>query len=211
MRDFRISSWFAAAVAAMSLSFALAQAAPAAADDGARAFTQTLIDKGFAILRDTRMDKASRVAGFNAFVVQHMDARKTALFTLGNYRRGAPDGVVEPFVEAFTAYSTAIYGTHLVDYAASTLRVTGDITNKPGDVTVMTLAEGGTLREPLRIAFRLAADGGAYKIVDVQVSGIWLSVEQRDQFASVLSQNRGDIASLTASLKVRATRMRAGG
>ncbi len=200
----------AAVVAAITLTLTL-HTSPASADDGARAFTQTLIDKGFAILRDTRMDKTSRVAGFNAFVVQHMDARKTALFTLGNYRRGAPEGVVEPFVEAFTAYSTAIYGTHLVDYAASTLRVTGDVSNKPGDVTVMTVAEGGTLREPLRIAFRLTTDGSEYKIVDVQVSGIWLSVEQRDQFASVLSQNRGDIASLTASLKDRASRLRAGG
>ncbi|MFM9863310.1 MAG: phospholipid-binding protein MlaC [Micropepsaceae bacterium] len=200
----------AAMVAAIMLTLTL-NTAPASADDGARAFTQTLIDKGFGILRDTRMGKSERVAGFNAFIVGHMDARKTALFTLGNYRRGAPDGVVEPFVEAFTQYSTAIYGTHLVDYAASTLRVTGDIANKPGDVTVMTLAEGGTLREPLRIAFRLAAEGGTFKIVDVQVSGIWLSVEQRDQFASVLSQNRGDIASLTNSLRDRASRLRSGG
>ena len=50
-----------------------------------------------------------------------------------------------------------------------------------------------------------------YKIVDVQVAGIWLSIEQRDQFASVLAQNNGDIASLTASLRDRATRLRAGG
>jgi phospholipid transport system substrate-binding protein len=140
-----------------------------------------------------------------------MDARKTALFTLGPYRRSAPEGVVEPFVEAFTAYSTAIYGAHLVDYSAATLRVTGDVTNKPGDVTVMTLAEGAGLREPLRIAFRLAGAGPAYKIVDVQVEGIWLSVEQRDQFASVLAQTRGDIPSLTTSLKDRATRLRNGG
>ena len=65
--------------------------------------------------------------------------------------------------------------------------------------------------EPLRIAFRLSGEAGAYKIVDVQVEGIWLSVEQRDQFASVLSQNRGDIASLTASLKDRTIRLRGGG
>jgi phospholipid transport system substrate-binding protein len=210
MRGLQFASWFAAAVAAIGLSLAL-HAPPAAADDGARAFTQTLIDKGFTILRDTRMDKGQRVANFNAFIVGHMDARKTALFTLGNYRRGAPDGVVEPFVAAFTDYSTAIYGAHLVDFANASLRVTGDITNKPGDVTVMTVAEGAGLREPLRIAFRLSGAGHAYKIIDVQVAGIWLSVEQRDQFASVLSQNRGDIASLTASLKDRATRLRSGG
>jgi phospholipid transport system substrate-binding protein len=210
MRGLQFASWLAAAVAAIGLTFALS-AAPAAADDGARAFTQTLIDKGFGILRDTRLDKGQRVANFNAFIVEHMDARKTALFTLGNYRRGAPAGVVEPFVAAFTDYSTAIYGAHLVDFANATLRVTGDITNKPGDVTVMTVAEGAGLREPLRIAFRLSGGGGAYKIIDVQVAGIWLSVEQRDQFASVLSQNRGDIASLTSSLRDRASRLRSGG
>jgi len=210
VRGLRFASWLAAAVAAFVL-FLAASTAPASADDGARAFTQTLIDKGFTILRDTRMDKGQRVANFNAFIVQHMDARKTALFTLGNYRRGAPDGVVEPFVAAFTDYSTAIYGAHLVDFADATLRVTGEIANKPGDVTVMTVAEGAGLREPLRISFRLSGTGNAYKIIDVQVAGIWLSVEQRDQFASMLSQNRGDIAGLTASLKDRATRLRSGG
>jgi ABC-type transporter MlaC component len=75
----------------------------------------------------------------------------------------------------------------------------------------MTVAEGGGLREPLRIAFRLAGANGAYKIVDVQVAGIWLSVEQREQFASALSQNRGDIGSLTAQLRDRAARLRNGG
>ena len=210
MRDFHFPSWLAAMVAAISLSFA-SGVAPASADDGARAFTQTMVDNGFAILRDTRMDKATRVSRFNAYIVEHMDARKTALFTLGNYRRGASDGVVEPFVAAFTSYATAIYGSHLVDYAGATVRVTGDVANKPGDVTVQTVAEGGPLRQPLRIAFRLAAENGGYKIVDVQVEGIWLSVEQRDQFASVLSQNRGDIASLTNSLRDRTTRLRSGG
>lgn len=209
MRDFMFPSWFAAMVAAIVLSATLT-VAPASADDAARAYAQTMIDNGFAILRDPRMDKVARVNRFTAYIVEHMDARKTALFTLGNFRRGAPDGVVEPFVAAFTAYSTAIYGAHLVDYAGATVRVTGDVPNKPGDVTVATVAEGGPLREPLRIAFRLVAEGGAYKIVDVQVAGIWLSVEQRDQFASVLSQNRGDIASLTASLKDRTSRLRGG-
>ena len=97
MRGLQFPAWFAAMVAAFGLVLGLHAAPPASADDGARAFTQTLIDKGFGILRDTRVDKAARVAGFHAFIVEHMDARKTALFTLGNYRRGAPDGVVEAF------------------------------------------------------------------------------------------------------------------
>jgi ABC-type transporter MlaC component len=209
MRGFKVRAAFVAMVATVALGFAFA-ATSASADDGARAFTQTLIDKGFTILREGG-DKSTRVRNFDAFIVQHMDARKTALFTLGHYRRGAPDGVLNPFVDAFTDYATAIYGAHLVDFSSATLRVTGDTINKPGDVTVMTVAEGGGLREPLRIAFRLAGANGAYKIVDVQVAGIWLSVEQREQFASALSQNRGDIGSLTAQLRDRAARLRNGG
>lgn len=203
-------SWLTPAIAAVGLCLALG-AGPVSADDGARAFTQSLIDRGFAILRDASVDEAARARRFDDFIVQHMDARKAALFTLGRYRRGAPDGVLEAFVAAFADYSTAIYGAHLVDYKEATLRVTGAIANKPGDITVTTLAEGGGLREPLRIAFRVAGAGGTYKLIDVQVAGIWLSIEQRDQFASVLAQNNGDIASLTASLRDRATRLRAGG
>jgi phospholipid transport system substrate-binding protein len=210
MRGSLIRSWLVAALAAVGLCLTLATSR-AAADDGARAFAQALIDQGFAILRDARTDQGTRVRRFDDFITAHMDARKAALFTLGRYRRGAPDNVVEAFIAAFSDYSTAIYGAHLIDYQAATLRVVGDITNKPGDVTVMTLAEGGGLNEPLRIAFRLSSENAAYKIVDVQVAGIWLSVEQRDQFAAVLAQSNGDIPSLTAALRDRASRLRAGG
>ena len=137
MRAYLFPSWLAAAIAAFGLVISLT-ATPASADDGARAFTQSMIDSGFAILRDTRVDKATRVRRFTGFIVAHMDARKTALFTLGRYGRGAPQGVVEQFIAAFTDYSTAIYGAQLVNYSAASLRVTGDITNKPGDITVMS-------------------------------------------------------------------------
>jgi phospholipid transport system substrate-binding protein len=64
------------------------------------------------------------------------------------------------------------------------------------------------LREPIRVAFRLAG-AGTYKIIDIQVEGIWLSVEQRDQFASILGQNNGNIGALTAILNERTKNMRA--
>ncbi len=180
------------------------------ADNDAERFAQGVIDQGFAILRDDSASDNARRSRFHDFILGHVEARKTALFTLGVYRRGAPDAALEAFVGAFREYSTAIYETHLEDYKNATLRVSGSIENKPGDVTVNTLADDPSLREPVRIAFRLMRLGSDYKIVDVQAAGIWLSIEQRDQFASMLAKNNGDIAALTSMLIERTARIRAG-
>jgi phospholipid transport system substrate-binding protein len=200
-------AWLARSFASASL-FLILLSGPAAADQGAEAFAQSLTDQGFAILREGG-EEGQKLERFHAFIVSQLDARKAALFTLGHYRRGASEGVLADFVSAFADYSTAVYETHLVDYSAATIRITGSLVNKPGDITVNAVATGANLREPLRIAFRITGASGTYKLVDVQVAGIWLSVEQRDQFASVLSQSNGNIAALTASLKERTNRLRA--
>jgi phospholipid transport system substrate-binding protein len=202
-----IAAWLSALALAGVLVLASTQAASTNRD--AEAFAQNTIDRGLAILRDEGADAERKREAFHAFVLPLVDARKTALFTLGVYRKGAPDSVIEPFVAAFTDYSTAIYEMRLDEYKNAVVKVTGSIDNKPNDVTVDALAEAPNLREPVRLAFRLLGSNGSYKIVDVQVAGIWLSVEQRDQFASMLANNNGDIPALTSSLIDRTAQMRA--
>jgi phospholipid transport system substrate-binding protein len=182
---------------------ALASAGPALADRDAEAFAQGLIDRGVGILRNT--SDPQRRAKFRDFILKYADARATALYTLGVYRRTANPADIESFVQAFTEYATAVYESRLDQYKGQTLKVTGSNDNKPGDVTVnMVVVDSGTRGDPLRVAFRLLGGGGSYRFVDVQVSGIWLSVEQRDQFAGYLSKNNGSVPALTAHLTTQA-------
>ncbi|MCE9650191.1 MAG: ABC transporter substrate-binding protein [Parvibaculum sp.] len=187
---------------------ALVSAQTAVAGTDAETFTQKLVDQGVGILRNTG-DPARRTK-FREFITQYADARKTALFTLGNYRRGAADADVETFIKAFTDYATAVYESRLDQYKGQTLKVVGSTDNKPGDVTVNTIVVDPNARQPLRIAFRLLAGGGSFRFVDVQVEGIWLSIEQREQFSAFLSQNGGSIPRLTAHLSNQATQINAG-
>lgn len=193
---------------ALIAAFALFDADRAAANDAAERFAQRLIDEGFAILRDDSASTTLRRERFRAFIVQHIEARKTALFTLGVYRRGAPPEVLSAFVDTFRDYTIAIYEARLDDYRHATLKVVNSVENKPGDITVNTRGEDPSLREPVSIAFRLTGIALPFKIVDVQVEGIWLSMEQREQFTSLLGQNGGDIAALTVELKKRTERIR---
>jgi phospholipid transport system substrate-binding protein len=186
----------------------LAWAPTAIANPDAEAFTQRLVDQGVAILRNTG-DPARR-AKFREFITQYADARRTAQFTLGNYRRTASDADVEGFVKAFQDYATAVYESRLDQYKGQTLKVIGSTDNKPGDVTVNTQVVDPSAREPLRVAFRLLGSGGNYRFVDVLVAGIWLSVEQRDQFAAFLSQHGGNVSALTAHLQTQTAEINSG-
>lgn len=189
---------------------ALALTGVAAANDEAEAFAKRTIDKGFAILRDDTGGTVGRRARFHAFILEYVDARKSAMFALGTYRRGADTAAVESYAAAFTEYAIEIYESRLENYKSATLNVVGSIENKPGDTTVNTLGTAPNLRDPVRIAFRLQATGGTFKIADVQVEGIWLSIELRDEFAALLSANGGNIAGLTRTLVQRTANLQNG-
>jgi phospholipid transport system substrate-binding protein len=188
---------------------ALASAPAAVANNAdAEAFTQRLVDQGVGILRST--SGPTRRAQFREFITQYADARRTAMFTLGNYKRSASDADVEAFIKAFQDFATAVYEARLDQYKGQTLKVTGSTDNKPGDVTVNTQVVDPNAREPLRVAFRLLGSNGNYHFVDVLVAGIWLSVEQRDQFAAFLSQNGGNLPALTAHLATQTAQINSG-
>ena len=46
---------------------------------------------------------------------------------------------------------------------------------------------------------------GSFSLFDVRVIGVWMAQEQRDSFASVLKNNRGDISACSA---ISASRLR---
>lgn len=180
---------------------AFVSTAPARADADAEAFAQRLIDQGVGILRETA--NPARRAKFRDFITQYADARKTALFTLGAYGRAASDADKNAFVIAFKDYATAVYESRLDRYKGETLKVVGSVDNKPGDITVNMIVAGSNTPNPLRVAFRLNGGNNNYKFIDIQVEGIWLSIDQRDQFAAFLAQHNGDVPALTAHLQAQ--------
>lgn len=186
----------------------LFMASAAWASPDAERFAQQLVDEGLAILRDNSQGDAARKARLHALLAGHVDARKTALFTLGQYRRGADEQALGAFSEAFRDYALAIYVSKLDQNKAKALKVVGSVENKPGDVTVNAQADASGGDESTRIAVRLMGSAGAYKIVDVQVAGVWLSIEQRDQFATFLQKNNGDVVALTSHLRSQTSRVR---
>jgi phospholipid transport system substrate-binding protein len=173
----------------------------AAAQTVAESFVDENIHKGLDILRDRKLNTVQRRDQFETLLLGLVDVRRIGLFTLGQYRRTAPPEDIEAFVNAFKNYAAAAYQSYFAKYTDQTLKVMGSTERSPTDFIVQTqLIEPGSSQAPAEVDFRVRTDGGKPVLVDVAYQGVWLSLEQRDQFVSFLGQNNGNVRSLIGHL-----------
>jgi phospholipid transport system substrate-binding protein len=187
-----------AVLAAMPL---LATRPAAAAQNPAESFVDENIHKGLDILRDKKLSVTQRRDQFQTLLLGLVDVRRIGLFTLGQYRRTAPPDDVEAFIAAFRNYASAAYQSYFARYTDQTLKVTGSTERTPTDFIVQTLLiDANSSQQPSEVDFRVRTDTGKPVLVDVAYQGIWLSLEERDQFVAFLGQNNGNVRTLIAHL-----------
>jgi phospholipid transport system substrate-binding protein len=203
------ASTIALATAVFGMSVFTAPDAFAA--NAAESFVQTNIDKGYAILNSTVPDQQRR-GQFRDFLLNLTDLRRIAVFTLGQYARGASPADENAFVDAFRNYAVAVYDSRLSKYKGQSMKVTSSTERAPDDVIVncqVTSPQGG---QPINAAFRVrTSDTGKLIVTDLQVEGVWLAISERDEFTAYLEQNGGSIRKLTDHLQELTAKVRTGG
>ncbi|HJS45871.1 MAG TPA: ABC transporter substrate-binding protein [Rhizomicrobium sp.] len=189
-------------LAALLSTCAVMAARPAAAAANvAESFVEENIRKGLDILRDKKLTAVQRRDQFETLLLGLVDVRRIGLFTLGQYRRTAPPEDVEAFLNAFKNYATAAYQSYFAKYTNQTLKVTGSTKRSDTDYIVQTmLIDPNSSQQPAEVDFRVRTDTGKPVLVDVAYQGIWLSLEERDQFVAFLGQNNGNVRTLIAHL-----------
>ncbi|HKU54621.1 MAG TPA: ABC transporter substrate-binding protein [Rhizomicrobium sp.] len=188
-------------LAALLSTSAMMAGPAAAAANVAESFVDENIHKGLDILRDKKLTTVQRRDQFETLLLGLVDVRRIGLFTLGQYRRTAPPDDVEAFLNAFKNYATAAYQSYFAKYTNQTLKVTGSTKRNDTDYIVQTLLiDPNSSQQPAEVDFRVRTDTGKPVLVDVAYQGIWLSLEERDQFVAFLGQNNGNVRTLIAHL-----------
>jgi len=139
------------------------------------------------------------------------DVPRITHFVLGKYARSITPAQYNQFAVVFREYASNVYESRLGEYRGEKLRVTGSVVRKPGDVIVYSEVFGGELNRPVAVAWRLNRSGsGAWKVVDVQVSGIWLAITQQQDFVSTIDNAGGNIGVLIDQLQKHNQQTQAG-
>jgi phospholipid transport system substrate-binding protein len=197
---------------ALPIAFSVTQARAAASP--AEQFVAQNVQKGFNILSDNTLSAAAKHQQFRTFLLSITDIRRIALFTLGPARRTASAQQQDEFVNAFRDFAVAVYQSRLALFSGQTLKVTGSTERRPGDYIVNTRMvdpHQNTGEQPLRIDFRVSKDHGKFVVIDVSIAGIWLAIEERDQFTSFLNEHNNSLPALIAHIRQLTQQLHHGG
>ena len=179
-------------------------AAQSARDPAAEAFVQREAQRALNILRSGSPTSAEK-AQFRAFVDQVGDIPRVTGFVLGKYRRTITSAQYQDFAQAFRLYANSVYESRLGQYNGQDLKVTGSILKSPGDVIVSSVVTGGRSGASNQVQWRVLRSGdGRWRVVDVQVAGVWLAITQQQDFVSTLDNSRGDVGALARQLRAQA-------
>jgi phospholipid transport system substrate-binding protein len=175
----------------------------AAVPNPAESYVQDNIQRGLGILNNKSLSVEQRRSQFETFLLGLTDMRRIADFTLGQYRRNLSPTDLAAFDAAFQNYAVAVYQSYFEKYAGQTLKVTGSQARSGDDFIVSTQLidpNDHSGQPPLEVDFRVRTDSGKPVVTDFSVEGIWLALEERDQFTSFLGQNNGNITALNGHL-----------
>ena len=127
-----------------------------------------------------------RAAVLQGLVRRGFNLELISQFVLGRFWHRATAEQRAEFQELFTEYLTNSYARHLGSYRAETLTIVGSHPVGRKDVLVETSVEGsdGTAN-PI---WRVRAEAGQYKIIDVSIEGVSLALTQRREFAAVINR-----------------------
>jgi phospholipid transport system substrate-binding protein len=136
---------------------------------------------------------------FISLLNQYVNLRSIANVALGRYRNILPPGEKDEFYTLFGNYAAVLFVNHVDDFKGSGLKIIS--TSKEDKfITIASEIEGnGGGRELVK--WRLIAADGGYRISDINVKGVWLTIATKKRFKDVLNRSKGDFGALFAELR----------
>ena len=187
-----------------SLALFAFMASPATAQEidlaKAQSFVSQLADDAIGIL-STETTRAGREEKFAALLGERANMRRIARFTLGQFERKISKPDFATFEKLLGEFIVKVYANRLGEYSDEKVMV-GKAQAKKKNVIVESRIEFANGRDPIDIDWWLRVEkDGSLTLFDVRVLGVWMAQEQRDAFASVLKNNKGDITALLDHLR----------
>ena len=182
--------------------------ARAASDPGA--FVGEFADKAIALVSDESVTKPERREKFADLVKTYFDMPGIGRFLLGRYWRTASEAEQEAYLQAFTENMIYTYSRRFDEYGGQKLVIDG--TREDGRFNIVSSRiVAPNSGEQYRLDWRVMEEGGSFKIVDIVIEGVSMSVTQRQEYASVIQSNGGKVQALIDALNRQMAGLRSSG
>jgi ABC-type transporter MlaC component len=182
----------------VSASIVSLSSAHAAANAAAAKYVSSIGDDIVDLANSPTRGRALR-SKFTSLLSRHVNLQSIALSSLGTYRGKLPARDKAKFNQLVTTYAAALFVWYADDFKGQKFIVDGTTSQGKTILVETKITSSKFSNEP--IVWRLAASGGGFKIIDLKIRGVWLSIAMRDAFSRELKKSKGDFEQLYAFLR----------
>ena len=170
-------------------------------DSDPKKFIGEIVDETKKILI-TENNKKYKEEKLSEMALKTVDVKGIGFYTLGKYRKNLTDRQLEEYESLFEKYFLKSFTSRLSDYSDPKIDVLSAEVLNPKYTMVKSLLQGTDQKPEVKIDWRVYTKDPANPLIrDLIVEGLSLARTQKEEFASVLESNNGDINKLFTSLK----------
>lgn len=156
--------------------------------------------KAISFLSNNNLSQAQKEKEFRKLLKSNFDMATIARFALGRNWKVASKAQKKEYLRLFENLVVRVYASRFNDYKGEGFDVASykDTGKKDVTVTSYIVPNSGS---KVQVDWRVRNKNGSYKVIDVIIEGVSMSLTQRSDFSSVVQRGGGDVEVLLAHLR----------
>tara|TARA_B100000029_G_scaffold439809_1_gene456630 strand:+ start:1753 stop:2346 length:594 start_codon:yes stop_codon:yes gene_type:complete len=164
-------------------------------------FIQEIVNEAKEVLTDSNT-KEFKTKKLSEMALKTVDIRGIAYYTLGSYRKELNDKQLKEYLNLFEKYFLKSFTSRLTDYSDPKIDVLSAEVINPKYTIVKSLLLATDKKPEVNIEWRVYTKNPDNPLIrDLIIEGLSLARTQKEEFASVIQANNGDVTKLFVTLK----------
>jgi len=164
-------------------------------------FVQSTVNRASKILSDN-LTKEKKMSELQSVAKDTVDIKGIGFYTLGSVRKSLNESQKKEYGILFESYFLKSFSSRLAEYTNPEIDVHGKEVINENYTIVNSLLKGTDQRPEVKIDWRIYTKNPEKPLIrDLIIEGLSLARTQKEEFASILNSNDGDISALFNTLK----------
>ena len=164
-------------------------------------FVQSTVNRASQVLSDD-LSKAEKIEKLKIVAKDTVDIRGVGFYSLGKYRKGLNDSQKKKYSNLFEKYFLKSFSSRLAEYSNPKINVNSQEKINENYTIVSSILVATEKRPEVKIDWRIYTKNPDNPLIrDLIIEGLSLARTQKEEFASILNSNNGDINTLFKTLE----------
>lgn len=166
----------------------------------AQAFIDKMGQHAVSFLSNDKLSLSQKQYAFRQLLNNNFDMRTIGRFVMGRNWKAATDKQRNEYQKLFEDLIVEVYSARFGEYKGENFDVSGVRSTGKQDYLVTSYITSET-GPKVQMDWRVRDKNGKFRIIDIIIEGVSMSVTQRSDFASVIQRGGGNIEVLLAHLR----------